>query len=213
MVITWVGGHRTETRISRPVRRLTQLSYYADLLALARVLQQEGQTHAQIAAVLNAEGWAPAKRRATFNASMITSLFASAQDAAKPRDGERPPATPHLEHEWALPALAHALGMSAITLHSWVRRGWAKGRKVPSANPVGRWLLWADEAELTRLRALSDRTTDSLASPGNARLDDLTLLHDLCCHRPRPSGSSGSVTGASRVASRETHRSVLWSIA
>lgn len=154
MVITWVGGHRTETRISRPVRRLTQLSYYADLLARARVLQQEGQTHAQIAAVLNAEGWAPAKRRATFNASMITSLFASAQDAAKPRDGERPPATPHLEHEWALPALAHALGMSAITLHSWVRRGWAKGRKVPSANPVGRWLLWADEAELTRLRAL-----------------------------------------------------------
>jgi len=154
MVITWVGGHRTETRISRPVGRLTQLSYYADLLDRAHALRQEGQTHAQIAEVLNAEGWAPAKRRATFNASMITSLFASAQDATKPREGGRLPAAPHLEHEWSLPALAHALGMPAITLHSWVRKGWAKGRKVPSAAPAGRWLLWADEAELTRLRAL-----------------------------------------------------------
>jgi Recombinase zinc beta ribbon domain/Recombinase len=153
MVVTWVGGHRTETRVSRPVGRLSQLSYYADLIERARALRREGKRYAQIAEVLNAEGWRPAKRRNDFKAPMVISLLAGGDDVSMGRD-RRLPEAPRHEDEWTLPALAHALAMHAITLHSWVHKGWVKGRKVPSANPVGMWLLWADEAELTRLRAL-----------------------------------------------------------
>jgi DNA invertase Pin-like site-specific DNA recombinase len=153
LTVTWAGGHRTETTLVRPVAKLAQLSYYAALVSRGRALAQEGRTHAQIAAALNAEGWRPAKRRATFNASMVSSLLESEVVTTPPR--EPPPAVRAQcgDHEWTLAALAHALDMPSITLHSWVRRGWATGRKVPSANPAGQWLLWADDDELARLRA------------------------------------------------------------
>ncbi len=157
VVITWLGGHRTETRVARPVGKLSQLSYYADLVARARALRSEGALHAQIAATLNAEGWRPAKRRDTFNASMVSSLLASTDDTSSRRKRRVVNDDVRGEHEWTLPALAHALDMHAVTLHSWVRKGWVKGRKVSSVNPAGVWLLWADADELARLRAL--RTT------------------------------------------------------
>lgn len=154
VTIAWVGGHRTETRVARPVGKLSQLSYYADLVARARALRSEGRLLGQIAEALNAEGWRPAKRRDTFNASMVSSLLAGADDASMQRERRTVDAAERREHEWTLPELAHVLGMYAITLHSWVRKGWVKGRKVPSVNPAGQWLLWADADELTRLRAL-----------------------------------------------------------
>lgn len=154
MTITWVGGHRTETTLARPVARLRQLSYYANLSARAQQLRDEGSTHEQIAEVLNAEGWRPAKRRATFNTSMVTSLLASADDTTTSRNRRAIDESKREENEWPLPELAHHLGMCAITLHSWVRKGWVKGRKVASANPNGVWLLWAAPAEIERLRAL-----------------------------------------------------------
>ena len=152
VTITWVGGHRIETRVARPVGKLSQLSYHADLVVRACVLRSEGRTYGLIAATLNAEGWQPAKRRDTFNALMASSLFESADDestrvAHHDLEGERG------ENEWTLPSLAHELCMHAVTLHSWVRKGWVKGRKVTSVNPTGVWLLWADADELARLRA------------------------------------------------------------
>lgn len=152
VTITWVGGHRTETRVARPVGKLSQLSYHADLVARARALRSDGRTYGQIAATLNAEGWRPAKRRDTFNASMVSSLFESADDEST-RVARHDVEDERGENEWTLPSLAHELGMHAVTLHSWVRKGWVRGRKVSSVNPAGVWLLWADADELTRLRA------------------------------------------------------------
>ena len=156
MTVTWVGGHRTETTIVRPVAKLSQLSYYPRLLTRVEELRHEGKTHVQIAELLNAEGWCPAKRRATFNDSMVSDLLARTRAtgtgtrkgaSAKPRN-----------HEWTIDALADELSMPSITLYSWLRRGWVKARKIPSDRVTGQWKVWADARELTRLRALRTRS-------------------------------------------------------
>jgi hypothetical protein len=60
-------------------------------------------------------------------------------------------------HEWGLTDLAHAIGMPPVTLFTWIRRGWVTGRQ--QADSPRRWILWADEAELERLRERHRRPT------------------------------------------------------
>ena len=55
------------------------------------------------------------------------------------------------EHEWVLPELAQVSEMPTATLYRWVKRGWVKARQLSDHhNP---WIIWADEAELSRLRS------------------------------------------------------------
>jgi hypothetical protein len=153
MTLRWAGGHETTTTLTRPVARLSQLSYYDDLVRRAQQLQGEGKPLQQVADALNAEGWRPAKRRDTFNASMVSSLLASmVADRTTPPPSSLPA---QLEvNEWTLPALAARLRMSRMTLYSWVQRGWVRARKVPCPHPPGIWIAWADAKELERLAAL-----------------------------------------------------------
>jgi hypothetical protein len=150
--VEWVGGHRTTTEITRPVARLEQLSYYDKLLDRIRVLREEGNTHARIATQLNEEGWRPAKRRQTFNKGMMTALLFRLNP--KPRSRPRHFQPQLRRHEWPLRVLAQKLGMSAITLYSWIRKGWVTARKVLGVGAQGVWVIRADAAEIERLRAL-----------------------------------------------------------
>jgi len=107
----------------------------------------------RVADTLNAEGWRPAGRRETFTVSMVNSLLSSKE----PDHGKHTskPSPQELDaNEWTVPALAHRLGMSRLTLYAWVKRGWVQARKVPSAHPHGVWIIRADEQELARLAAL-----------------------------------------------------------
>jgi hypothetical protein len=54
--------------------------------------------------------------------------------------------------EWWLPRLAEAISVPASKLAGWVRRGWVRARKTPGQR---RWILWADEQELGRIRRLA----------------------------------------------------------
>ena len=54
--------------------------------------------------------------------------------------------------EWTLSDLALALDMPAITLFSWIRKGWVRARQIHQAGRT-RWLVWADAQECERLRA------------------------------------------------------------
>jgi hypothetical protein len=148
--IVWAGGHRTGTRIVRPVAKLTQLSYYPQLAARARELVEAGHTTAQIAERLNAEGFRPPKRSPTFTANAVVDLLRALgiHRADTPARRHRPALA---EHEWWLRDLAEHLNMSAITLDAWVRRGWATGYLHPQARLT---VVRADPAEVDRLRAL-----------------------------------------------------------
>jgi DNA invertase Pin-like site-specific DNA recombinase len=149
--VHWIGGHRTRTHLVRPVARLEQLSYYPELVARVLALHQAGQRCPQIAEQLNAEGWRPAKRRATFNGSMVANLLAHQGVPARLVHAHAPPWPDRQPHEWSLPELACTLEMPAVTLFSWLRKGWLQARKVLRAGKP-QWLVCADAAELERLR-------------------------------------------------------------
>ncbi|HEY3033627.1 MAG TPA: recombinase family protein [Streptosporangiaceae bacterium] len=148
--VVWAGGHRTTGQITRPVACLTQLSYYPQLATRARELADSGCTTAQIAERLNAEGFRPPKRIQAFTPNAVGDLL-QALDIRRshiPARGNRPALA---QHEWWLRDLAGQLGMSAITLDAWVRRGWATGYLHPA---IKRTVVRADPAEVERLRTL-----------------------------------------------------------
>ena len=151
--LEWVGGTATEGELIRPVARWEQLSYYPQVCQRVITLAAEGLTAAAIAAQLNAEGYRPPKRRERFGQAGILGLLqrlgqGKERSHAQGREGLGP-------HEWWLPELARTIGMPAITLHSWLRRGWVTGRQ-PEQVPR-HWILWADAAEVERLRQRHQR--------------------------------------------------------
>ena len=166
VTVRWAGGHETKAPMTRPVGKLSQLSYYADLLRRTRALRAEGATWERVAVVLNAEGWRPAKRRATFTPTMAASLIRGGTEGrvAKPSD------LALREDEWRPSALADELGMSRMTLHSWITKGWVRARKVPASTPNGAWAVWADRKERERLRALRVAPRTRWARPELTRL-------------------------------------------
>ena len=150
--VHWIGGQGTQTTLIRPVARLDQLSYYPQLIARVTALQAQGQDSVAIARTLNAEGWRPAKRCATFNAAMVRELRRR-QGLCAPPVGRRD-AVARRADEWTLAELAHHLDIPPPTLYCWLRRGRLHGRQV-SRGAHRWWLIEADDATLARLR--SDR--------------------------------------------------------
>lgn len=153
--IEWLGGDVTETVLARPVAELKHLSYFDDLVSRIRELQAQALTRPQIAERLNAEGWRPAKRRLTFNGTMVTDIMAQAgmTKVIKPRQSQVEAQAPDT---WTLQQLARELDMPAITLFTWMRKGLLTARQVDS-NRRARWLVHADQAELQRLRELRSK--------------------------------------------------------
>lgn len=150
--IHWAGGARTRTRIVRPVARLEQLSYYPELLEHVVSLQQEGYRAGEIARRLNAEGWRPAKRRATFNAPMVANLLMRRGLSSGSARQQYTQTLQREADEWTLKELALELEMPPVTLNGWIRNGQLRARRVSHAGHAV-WLVWADKTELRRLRA------------------------------------------------------------
>ena len=151
VAVHWSGGFVSRHEVRRPVRRLEQLRDYSALMDRVLELHRAGLTSGAIADRLNVEGFRPAKRRETFNRSMVRQML-----SRRFRSGPCPRAltesSPLEDQEWWLTDLARELGMPVPTVHCWLRRGWISARKLAGAG--GRWILWADDKELDRLRRL-----------------------------------------------------------
>ena len=146
--VHWIGGHSTQTTLVRPVARWEQLSYYTELLARIAALHAQGMDSPNIATILNAEGWRPAKRRETFNTPMVRSLLG--------RLGLRGPTRVKVQRtpqEWTVPELACTLAIPQPTLYAWLYKGRLKARR-DNTSPNGVWLVHADKAEIARLKSL-----------------------------------------------------------
>ncbi len=148
----WAGGFTSRHTLIRPVQTYEQLSNYDELVARIESLREERKTLSEIAAVLNAEGFHPPKRTSQFNKGMLSRFLRERQSRA----GERVPCdrddAPLEADEWWLSDLASELRMPIATLHRWQRVGWVHSRKVTALR--GRWAIFADAAELDRLRRL-----------------------------------------------------------
>src|SRR5207249_5664998 len=149
--VDWVGSHSTEAPLIRPVARLEQLSYYPQLQARVVALYTQGKDRTMIAQTLNAEGWRPAKRRATFTALMVGRLLA--RQGLRSLTPARTLPVVHTADEWTLQALAQTVVIPQETLYAWLRRGRLTARRDTSMSPP-RWIIRADAAELERLRAV-----------------------------------------------------------
>lgn len=150
VAIDFAGGFVSHHELQRPVARYEQLHDYQKLLDRIGALADQKQTATQIAALLNAEGWRPPKRRTTFNQSMVQHLLWRCG-----RRGPRPRAMSNDllgKDEWWFIDLAREVGLPHPTLYSWMRRSWVHARQL--SGPQGHWILWADAEELQRLKQL-----------------------------------------------------------
>lgn len=145
ITIAWVGGGTTAGLTTRPISRIEHLSYYPLLGERIRTLAQEGYNTVQITDRLAQEGFLAPKQAQPFSRQSVIELMRRL-GVHRPRRRRHPPLN---EHEWWLSDLERELGRSNSTLHHWRQRGWLQARWHDHSK---RWVAWADEAELQRLK-------------------------------------------------------------
>jgi hypothetical protein len=145
MTIEWVGGGRTTGLTTRPISHSAHVSYYPRLCERIRTLAHEGYNITQITALLAHEGFRSPKHARPFSRQSVIELMRRL-GVHQPRRHRRPPLQ---EHEWWLSDLEREVGKSNSTLHQWRKRGWLHARWHAHSK---RWVAWADEAELQRLK-------------------------------------------------------------
>lgn len=109
-------------------------------------LREAGKTSAQTAKILNAEGFKPISPRDTFNLDMVQDLLHNLGLRTERHDDSL-----RGSDEWWLRDLAAEVGMPWQTLLNWANKGWVHGRQTKVEKL---WILWADRAEVQRLRKL-----------------------------------------------------------
>lgn len=147
----WAGGAVREQTLRKAVRGYQNQRDWPRLAARLAALHAAGRTPDEIAAALEAEGFRPPKRAAQFTAGMVRRLLD--QLGLRRRVSRSKASAEALESgEWWLHELAHHLGLSPHTLHGWRRKGWIASRQAGGRG--GPWAVWANAAELARLREL-----------------------------------------------------------
>jgi len=151
--IEWAGGWRTTAVMIRPVSSFEQLSYYPRLCERVRELASQGLDSSLIAQRLDEEGYRSPKLVEGFGYQGVQKLIRRL-GLSQHEGRQQPPQGLLGEHEWWLGELAGWIQMPKQTLYTWVRRGWVRSRR--STGHARRWVVWADEEELERLRRLHE---------------------------------------------------------
>lgn len=194
--LEWAGGAAQEHRVRRAVRGYEDQSDWPRLSARLAALHGKGPTPAVVAAALDGKGFRPPKRADRFTAAMVRRLLDRL--GLRPRVPRRTAAPGGLNAgEWWLHDLAGHLGLSPHTLQGWRRKGWRHARQVCGRGSP--WAVWADGAELDRLRQLQ-----SCPRLGSNREQLATR------RRPLPRKQSDRVAGhVPRSRGRATYNSSL----
>ena len=150
--ITWAGGGQTAGMLVRPIARYTDRSDYARLCARVQELTQAGWSLEAIARQLAADDFPPLRSTGWSSVSVQT-LRRQVGLGTTHRHGHSPEALG--PDEWWGRELAEQLMLSRNRLFYWIERGLVRARKEGSG--LQRWIVWADAAELERLRAYRDR--------------------------------------------------------
>lgn len=166
----WLGGLVRTHTVTRPVTRYECLADYPRLIARLRALCGKGLRAAAIADRLNAEGFRPPRRGNRFKRAIVLWLMAKVGLPRRERYGTTTGLGPD---EYRPSSLARRLRVSRDVVRRWVRSEYVTTR--PDAD--GHHVIWADAAELRRLRALN-RANRVGATPSR--------LAKLRTPRPRP---------------------------
>jgi len=148
--IHWRGGTVTRHEIRQGLRTYRSLGGLAQLRERILELRGDGWTADAIAEALGREGYRAA-RGDGFTGDRVRQLlvrFGRTGIPAGARDANDLPGP----DEWWLPALGAEIGVKPIVVHRWRWSGWLLARQLRGEN--GRWIVWADAAEVGRLRRL-----------------------------------------------------------
>ena len=104
------------------------------------------KTAEQTADTLNAEGYAPINPRKKFNREIVRKLLLKLGLCGEQNDDSL-----LAPGEWWVRHLADKIGMPWQTLREWAVNGWVHARQT---NVEKLWIMWADRAEIRRLRKL-----------------------------------------------------------
>jgi DNA invertase Pin-like site-specific DNA recombinase len=150
VAIHWRGGSVTRHEIRQGLRTYAALEGLEKLRARMLELRGDGRTAEEIATALNGEGYHVARGTAFTGARVHQLLAKFGQTGVPPgvRDASDLPGT----DECWLPELAKRLGVKPIIVHRWRWSGWLHARQLRGEN--GRWVVWANAAEVARLRRL-----------------------------------------------------------
>jgi hypothetical protein len=151
--IEWAGGRRSAAVMIRPVSSFESLSYYPELCERVRELASQGLDSRLIAQRLDAEGYRSPKLVEGFGYQGVQKLMRRL-GLRQHQGRQQPPQGLLGEHEWWLGELAERIQMPKQTLYTWVCRGWVSSRQLQGH--ARRRVVWADEAELERLRRLHE---------------------------------------------------------
>jgi DNA invertase Pin-like site-specific DNA recombinase len=176
VTIHWAGGFVSQHQIRRPVAAYRQLRDYDRLLVRLRALHDKGLTAAQVAEQLNQEGFRPSGPCAAFNKATVRLLL-----SRWGLSGWRVEQIPLGPDEWWLNDLARVLNVNASLLRKWENRRWVHCRR--SSVALGWRILWADTAEIERLKRLRDY---GIAHPFAHYPPELTVPKK----RPEPTGAA-----------------------
>lgn len=161
VVVHWAGGFISRHESRRRVLGFDQLEASKELATRIQQLYNEGYPLSEIALALNREGYKPSRGESFTQTSMgaicrmlrrrgLIKLFPSPKPSF-----------------WRAGKLAEELGIAKPTLTTWRYKGWIQFRRVGT-----RWIYWADDAEMTRLREIlklprdgSVKTPESLIRP------------------------------------------------
>jgi len=174
VTIHWMGGMTSQHELIRPVGRYEQLRDYDRLMERIMDLRKQGRTSREVAERLTREGWRTPRGRKVFPSHMVRRLI-----SRRGLVGPRPVASQSGDllgpYEWWFGDLACTLEMPQPTLYSWLRHGWVNARQLHGRH--GRWIVWADQDELKRLRLLRTRSRSWSDDPPPV---------DLTSPKPRP---------------------------
>lgn len=143
----WIGGAVQEHSLNRPVRCYAQMAEYPELVAKLRALRKQRLSAPAMAERLNVAGFRPPKRTTRFTGVMVRGLLERLGLPGREPLGSRAGLG---ADEWRPGELARHLSIARDTIHSWRKKGWLSARR----DGEGRWILWVDADEMTRLREL-----------------------------------------------------------
>lgn len=153
--INWGGGDGTTGDVTRAITSWSQVSTYPQLCARVSALTAEGWPAAASAERLHAEGLTTVRTGRIIGAQAVRALQPRLGLA---RRGPRRVRRAGLgAHEWWPAELVQRLVISRSRLYNWIQRDWVRARQLDDRGH--RWVIWADAAEMERLRQLQQRST------------------------------------------------------
>jgi hypothetical protein len=151
--ITWAGGGQTEGKLVRPIARYTDRSDYARLCARVHELTTAGWSLEAIAHQLGTDDYPPLRRGHGWSAPSVQTLRSQLGLSHTHRHGSSRAALG--PDEWWAREVAEQLAMPPSSLVNWIERGLVQAHQEQGG--LHRWIVWADAAELERLRAYRHR--------------------------------------------------------